>query len=147
MAEPKRSGRLQPVARLAGEKEQRAARELGERRHHLQQQQRQLEELENYRAEYIERLQQTARSGIGAVQLRHYQSFVSKLTEAIQQQQKAVSVAEQEVVRAQESWHQTRTRVKMVDTVISTCRTEELQGELRAEQKETDERALRGSRR
>ncbi len=147
MAGQKRSGRLQPVARLAGEREQQAARKLGERRQELQQQQRQLEELENYRTEYIEQLQRAARNGIGAVQLRHYQTFVGKLTEAIEQQRSVVLAAEREVALAREGWYQSHTRVKIVDSVISSCQSEEQQEAQRAEQKETDERALRASRR
>jgi len=147
MTEQKRSERLRPVARLAEEEEHSAARELGERRQLLQQHQRQLEELESYRAEYLERLQQAAHQGIGAVQLRHYHSFVAKLSEAIAQQQRVVQAAQQEVTRASQQWQHTHTRVKMVDTVITSCQAEELQGELRTEQKETDERALRGFRR
>ncbi len=147
MTEQKRSERLRPVARLAEEEEHSAARELGERRQLLQQHQRQLEELESYRSEYLERLQQAAHQGIGAVQLRHYQSFVAKLSEAIAQQQRVVQAAQQEVTRASQQWQHTHTRVKMVDTVITSCQAEELQGELRTEQKETDERALRGFRR
>ncbi len=138
---------MQPVARLAGEREQRAARALGESRQHLQQQRRQLEELESYRTEYLDQLQRAARTGIGAGQLRHYQSFIGKLSEAIEQQRKVVAAAEEAMSRAQEQWHRSRTRVKVVDTVISTCRSEEQQEEQRNEQKETDERALRGFRR
>jgi len=145
MAEQKRSRRLQPVARLAGDKEQRAARKLGEIRQNLQQHQQQLQELESYRAEYMEQLQVAARNGIKATQLRHYQSFVSKLSEAIEQQLKVVQVAERDVETARDNWLQTRNRVKIVDSVISNCQAEELQGELRSEQKETDERALRNS--
>ncbi len=145
MAEQKRSGRLQPVARLAEDKQQRAARKLGEIRQRLQQQQQQLQELESYRNEYICQLQDAARNGIKATQLRHYQSFVSKLSEAIEQQQKVVLVAEQDVAIAQDNWFQTRNRVKMVGSVISSCQAEELQGELRCEQKESDECAQRSS--
>jgi len=141
MAEQKRSGRLQPVARLAEDKEQRAVRKLGESRQNMWQQQQHLQELESYRIEYMEQLQDAARSGMKAAQLRHYQSFVSKLSEAIEQQQKVILVAEQDVERALNSWVHTRNKVKIVGSVISICQKEELQGELRSEQKESDERA------
>jgi len=139
MAKQKRSGRLQPVARLAEDKEQRASRKLGESRQNLQQHQRQLQELESYREEYLRQLQDSSRSGIKATQLRHYQAFVSKLSEAIEQQEKVAIAAEQDVELAQNNWFQTRHRMKMVGSVISGCQTEELQSELRSEQKETDE--------
>ncbi len=145
MAEQKRSSRLQPVARLAEDKQQKAARRLGDIRQKLQQQRQQLQELESYRVEYLDRLHDAARNGIKAAQLRHYQSFVSKLSEAIEQQQKVVLMAERDVGTALDNWFQTRNRMKMVDSVVSNCHVEELQGELRSEQRETDERAQRSS--
>ncbi len=145
MAEQKRSGRLQPVAKLAEDKQQRAIRKLGESRQNLRQQQQQLQELMSYRIEYMEQLQDSARNGIKSAQLRHYQSFVSKLSEAIEQQQKVVLVAEQSVENALDNWIHARNRVKIIGSVISICHEEELQEELRSEQKETDERAQRSS--
>ncbi len=145
MVNRKRSGRLLPVVKLAEDKEQEAARKLGESRQHLWQQQKQLDELESYRLEYISRLQGTARKGIKAARLRQYQGFVNKLSEAVDQQKKVVSVAERNMRTAQDNWFQDRNRKKMVDAVLSNCHAEELQSEMRSEQKESDERAQNGS--
>ncbi len=146
MATEKRSDRLQPVARLAQDREQQAGRLLGERRQLLQQYRQQLQELESYREEYLQRLQQAARNGIGAITLRHYQSFVGKLSEAIMQQQRIAEEAQQGVEEARNAWFQSRNRTKMVDSVMVNARTEEQRQELRSEQRESDERAQRGSR-
>ncbi len=145
MTAHKRSSRLQPVARLAEEREQQAGRLLGERREILQQHQRQLQELESYREEYLQRLQEAARGGIGALRLRHYQSFVGRLSEAIAQQQRVAQEAQQELETARHAWFQSRNRVKMVDSVMVSAQADEQRQELRSEQRETDEHVRRGS--
>ncbi len=140
-----RSRRLQPVVRLEEEREQQAGRLLGERRRLLEQNLRQLEELEGYRQEYLQHLLEAARGGIGAVRLRHYQSFMNKLSEAIAQQQRVAEQARQDLEAARRAWLQSRNRVKMVNTVMVSARSEEQREERRQEQRETDEHAQRGS--
>ncbi|HFC52946.1 MAG TPA: flagellar export protein FliJ [Gammaproteobacteria bacterium] len=145
MTANRRSSRLQPVARLAVEREQQASRLLAERRQLLEQNLRQLQELESYRKEYLQRLQEAARGGIGATRLRHYHGFVGKLSEAIARQRQVAEDAQRELDAARQAWLQSRNRVKMVDSVIVSAQSEEQRQEQRREQCETDERARRGS--
>lgn len=141
----KRSKRLKPVVQIAESREQQAARALGAAQTTLDQARQQLEELQGYRADYLQRFQQAGAVGMGGARLGDYQQFLQKLALAIEQQGQVIAQAEQEVEARRQQWFDTRGKVQMLDTVVTRYRDEESREASRKEQLEQDERAQRST--
>ncbi len=139
----KRSQRLEPVVRVAENREQQAARSLGDSQLALNQAQQRLDELENYRKEYIQRFHTTGATGMSAVQMGDYRLFLSNLSRAIEQQIGLVKQAVVTVEKQRQQWFARRGKVKMLGNVVSRFQTEEQRVADRKEQLEQDERAQR----
>ncbi|MFW6191288.1 MAG: flagellar export protein FliJ [Thiohalospira sp.] len=138
-----RSERIQPVARLADNRESRAAKELAEAQQRLEQQRQQLTNLHGYQAEYRQALRIAGRQGLRAQQVRDFRRFLTQVDQAIAGQQQVVERAEADVEQARRKWLAARTETRRVETLQSWYAEEENQREQRQEQKETDERAGR----
>lgn len=139
----KRSQRLEPVVRVAENREQQAARSLGDSQSALNQAQQRLDELENYRKEYIQRFHTNGATGMSAVQMGDYRLFLSNLSRAIEQQIGLVKQAVATVEQQRQQWFARRGKVKMLGNVVSRFQTEEQRVADRKEQLEQDERAQR----
>ncbi len=139
----KRSRRLEPVVKVAENREQQAARSLGDAQSALNQAQQRLDELENYRKEYIQRFHTTGAMGMSAVQMGDYRLFLSNLSRAIEQQAGLVKQAAVAVEQQRQQWFARRGKVKMLGNVVSRFQTEEQRVADRKEQLEQDERSQR----
>jgi len=137
----KRSRRLEPVVKVAENREQQAARSLGDAQSALNQAQQRLDELENYRKEYIQRFHTTGAVGMSAVQMGDYRLFLSNLSRAIEQQAGLVKQAAAAVEQQRQQWFARRGKVKMLGNVVSRFQTEEQRVADRKEQLEQDERS------
>ena len=139
----KRSQRLEPVVKVAENREQQAARSLGDSQSALNQAEQRLNELKGYREEYIQRFHANGATGMSAVQMGDYRLFLSNLSRAIEQQtglvQQAIAVVEQQ----RQQWFSRRGKVKMLGNVVSRFQTDEQRVVDRKEQLEQDERAQR----
>ena len=142
-----RSKRLRPVAEVAQRREQAAARALKHSRDTLRRYETQLENLKAYRQEYVTGFHEASVSGMGAGRMKDYLVFLSKLDSAIDQLQAVMATSEQDYQRDKTQWVAIRAKLKAIDEVIARFRTEEGRDELRREQRDTDERAQRKSRR
>ena len=138
-----RSERLQPVSRLADNRESRAAKELAEAQQRLEQQRQQLTNLHGYQQEYRQALDAAGRQGLRGQQVRDFHRFLIQVDQAIAGQQQVVERAEAEVAQARRKWLAARTETRRVETLQSWYADEEAEREQRQEQKETDERAGR----
>jgi flagellar FliJ protein len=136
-----KSERLEPVTRFSESKEREAARLLGLAQAAAREQERQLAELQGYLAEY----QAAAVREHGGVQsaerLHDYQRFLSRLNEAIAQQQARVLDAQRECERRRQTWLAAHTHTRALGKVVDRYRAEERRAQGRAEQRELDERA------
>jgi flagellar FliJ protein len=134
------SKRIKPVQQVAATRERDAARTMGHARQLLAQEEAKLVQLKQYHQEYLARFQQVSSQGMSAAQLQEYRAFLSKLDDAIQQQEKvgATSVANHTTHR--DNWKQKRTRTQALDKVVQRYRREERKSADRVEQKENDER-------
>ena len=83
----RRSKKLQPVANLAKLNERSAAKLHGSVLRELQKQETQLDELINYRNQYLNAFKTASESGLSAIQMQDYRIFLQRLEDAIQQQQ------------------------------------------------------------
>jgi flagellar FliJ protein len=138
-----RAQRLQPVQHLADENERRLARSLADHERRLGEAEAKCRELERYRTEYEQRFSERAALGIGATDLRDYQAFLARLSEAIRQQRQVVERARSERDLERTRWQAAAVRAKAIDHVIERWRQEEHVRAERREQRESDERAQR----
>lgn len=142
----KKSKRLEPVVKVAESREQQAARALGDAQGKLADAEARLTELKSYREEYIARFQHAGAAGMGAVRMEDYQKFLHKLSMAIEQQKQLIAQAARGVEEKRRLWYMSRSKVQMLDTVVSRYQAEEQRHADRKEQGELDERSQRGTR-
>ena len=140
-----RSERLAPVQRVLGQTEQQRARDLGEARQLLVAAETKLQDLQQYRQDYERVFQQRATTGQSVMALRDFQVFLARLDQAIQQQGQIAEAARGDVAGRTTRWQSAARQVKAVDSVVGRWQGEERRADDRREQKDTDERAQRGS--
>jgi|ADGO01.1.fsa_nt_gi flagellar FliJ protein len=138
-----RAQRLQPVQRLADETERRLAQSLAAFERRVAEAEAKLSELTRYRQEYENQFSVRAGFGISAPELRDYQAFLARLTEAIRQQGSVVQRARIERDLERTRWQDAAKRAKAVDHVIERWQNEERRALDRRDQRESDERAQR----
>jgi flagellar FliJ protein len=136
----KSSRRLVPVARVARQHERNAARELGNTLRENEQQQKQLDDLVNYRDQYVAGFQAAGKEGLTAVQLRDYQLFLNRLDTAIMQQQQKLAACRQDCEQSQAEWHDKNGHSKMIDKVVENRKKVEDRQLNDREQREQDDR-------
>jgi len=139
----KRSQRFEPVVKVAENREQQAARSLGDSQSALSQAQQRLDELKKYREEYIQRFHANGAMGMSAVKMGDYRLFLSNLSGAIKQQAGLVQQAAAVVEQQRQQWFARRGKVKMLGSVVSRFQADEQRVADRKEQLEQDERAQR----
>jgi flagellar FliJ protein len=138
----KRLQRLSAVRGIMEEQERRQAARLAQDERRFVAAQQRLQELEHYRADYARQLDARASTGIGAMALRDYQTFLARLDDAIRQQAQIVSRSATELEFERSRWRDAAIRLKSVSTVIEKWQHEDRAIADRAAQIETDERAL-----
>jgi flagellar FliJ protein len=89
----KRAKRLEPVQNLVDDAQRRLAQSVSTLERRVLDGEAKLNELQRYKAEYEQQFSQRAGRGIGATDLRDYQAFLARLSEAIKQQQALVNRA------------------------------------------------------
>ena len=105
---------------------------------------RQLEQLERYRAEYLQN-STTAGASMDAVKLQNYRSFLDRLGEAKRQHQKNLEAARAEYEKRRALWSEKRVEAESLGRVVERFRKEERAAEDRREQREGDDAAMRVS--
>lgn len=141
------SKRLSPVQRVAQSREQKAARHMGESHKSLLAEEAKLLQLRQYHEEYLTRFEAAARKGLSSSQLQEYRAFLDKLDEAIGQQERVVAARKNDHSSKKDSWRETHTRTQALDKVMRRYQQQERKNADRQEQKESDDRSQRGSKR
>lgn len=139
----KRAKRLQPVNQLMTELERESALRVAGAQTRLAEAQRRCGELQTYLDEYRARFDQRAKAGMGVSGMRDYQTFIARLSEAVQAQQAVVEQLSAECQREREVWFQAAARKSAVGKVIAKAQSEDRTAEDRRVQREADERAQR----
>ncbi len=137
------SKRLKPVHRVAESKEQTAARELGDSRRYVHEQEQRLNELRQYHAEYLERFHTVAKVGMSALQLQEYRAFLAKLERAIREQENVITNGRNVQEFKKGKWQQKHVRTQALGNVIDRYKQAENKAQDTREQKESDERSQR----
>ncbi|SFM39506.1 flagellar FliJ protein [Ectothiorhodospira mobilis] len=138
-----RSRRMEPVVRLADHRQQDAARQLGGWQRTLEERLQRLHELCDYRDEYARRFQDQTAGPMTAVSVRDYRIFLERLNTAIEQQDRLVAAAREELERSRGTWVQARGRTEVLTRLVERFRQEERHEQERREQAEQDDRPRR----
>lgn len=136
----KNSRRLQPVARFAHQRERNAARQLGHNLRQAEQLQKKLDDLIEYREQYVAGFKAAGAQGLSVVQLRDYQIFLRRLDSAIMQQRQQLLASRQQCQHSQNEWHDRHGHSKMIDKVIDNRKQTENRERDAQEQREMDDR-------
>jgi len=134
---------LQPLLDLANMRMDEATRELGELIASERSSQQKLELLQGYRNEYGARFIEAARSGIGSEAMRNYTSFLNRIDEAIEAQQKIVKQSQLHTSQGQQQWVEQHSRVRAFDTLSQRFQDGLDRKASRQEQRVSDEHASR----
>jgi flagellar FliJ protein len=120
-----------------------AVRKLGECIAAEQSARSRLELLGQYRQEYVDRFRNAQAGGMTPLAWQNYQDFLDKIDTAISEQNQRVDEATRATADSRNAWQAQNTRLKALDTLAARQRQNEARLELRQEQKNLDEFALR----
>jgi flagellar FliJ protein len=133
---------MQPVAKIAQSKEREAARRMGKDMHRVEQQQTQLDQLIAFRDQYLQDYQSAGEAGFTVTQMREYQLFISRLNDAIVQQQQQLIACLQSSEKSSSSWRDSRSHSKKIDKIVEQRKFNEERENRGREQREQDDRRM-----
>jgi flagellar FliJ protein len=139
------SKKLQPIANLANLSERSAARVHGSVLRELKKQENQLNELINYRDQYLNAFKTASESGLSAVQMQDYRIFLQRLDNAILQQQQQVVNGKQNTESSQRKWMDKRNKSKMINKVVENRQQLENKQVEKREQRELEDRPFKSN--
>ena len=137
-----KSKRFEPIQEIAATSANDLSRAMAEAGRKVADLERQLEQLQSYRDEYVRNSTQSAGS-IDAVKLQNYRSFLDRLGEALRQHLKSLDVARKEFDKRRAQWSEKRVEAETLNRVVDRFRKEEQHTANRREQREGDEAAMR----
>ena len=135
----KRSERMHVVQSVAAEREKIAVQELGKTRQILNQHLARLEELSNYRLQYVQQFTETGSVGVSARSLQDYRVFVDRLNTVVNQQEQIVEQARAHLASVYDQWLQTHSHTQAIEKLVGRFRADEKIQANRLEQKLMDE--------
>jgi flagellar FliJ protein len=139
-----RSDRIRPVKDLADSRERDAGRLVAEARARVEECERQLQQLQRYREDYL--------GGGGAalgttdtVRLTNRGAFLDRLNEAMREQTARVAEAHDELARCTEAWRHSRIESTALGRAVDRFERDEQRDADRREQREQDELSMQRS--
>src|ERR1700719_2827061 len=137
-----KSKRFEPIQEIAATSAKDLSRTMAEAGRKVAELERQLEQLQAYRDEYVRNSTQ-ANGAMDAVKLQNYRSFLERLGEALNHQQKSLDLARDEFDKRRAQWSEKRIEAESLNRVVDRFRKEEQNAADRKEQREGDEAAMR----
>ena len=114
------STKLKPVAKIRKQQEKNAARLHGDMLRQAGKLQKQLDELIDYRDQYLKSFHLAAQSGLSAVQMQDYRLFINRLDVAIKQQQQSVASGRKNCEKSHENLIDKRSKSKIIEKVVES---------------------------
>lgn len=142
----KKSQRLQVIVELNAENEKKVLEEMGKWQRKKQDVQAQLDSLNQYRQEYSQKYQALSQSAINVDQLLEFRAFISKISKAIEEQERAVTEINDKVTSVRNSWERQHQKTQSLQKVCNSALAAETKLEDKREQKEQDDRSSRMGR-
>lgn len=99
----------------------------------------QLQQLEEYRLDYVLKLQAALKSGTSLATVNDYRRFISSLDDALAHAQKELTNRQQLVSERQQALQSEQRRLKSYDTLVSRREKEVVRQEERRELRQNDE--------
>lgn len=130
---------LQPLVNLAHQKNDAATRKFGKLNQQEQAELTKLDTLLQYRKDYQTRYQEAMQAGISQADLSNFQNFMSRLDEAIVQQQKIVDQIHRSVEAGRSELKDANRTMKSFDTLSQRHLENERKIEAKSEQRLQDE--------
>jgi len=137
-----KSKRFEPIHEIASTSAKDLSRVMGDAGRKVAELERQFEQLQAYRDEYVRNSTQSS-GAMDAVKLQNYRSFLDRLGEALNQQQKSLDGARQEFEKRRVLWSAKRIEAESLNRVVDRFRKEEQNAADRREQREGDDAAMR----
>lgn len=137
------SKRMQPVAELAQQQADDAARSVAECNRVYADMRKQLDELLSYRDDYAAGLHNRGNKSFKANQMKDYSLFLARLNKAIEQQQDVLTSAGNKLADSKQVWIEKKQRAKTIDSVVSRYQQDERRQQSRHDQRASDEHAQR----
>ncbi|MCD0506173.1 flagellar export protein FliJ [Bordetella petrii] len=134
---------LDTLIGLAKESTDDAARALGRLNAERNHAEKQLSMLQDYRQDYLQRLQNAMQSGMSAADCHNYQRFIGTLDDAINQQTAVLRQADTHLAHGRVHWQQQQRRLNSFDALAERERRALALAENRREQRANDEFAAR----
>jgi len=136
-----KSKRFEPIQEIAATSAKDLSRTMAEAGRKVADLERQLEQLQTYRDEYVRNSTQSA-GAIDAVKLQNYRSFLDRLGEALNQHSKSLDIARKEFEKRRAQWSEKRMEAESLNRVIDRFRKEEQYAADGREQREGDDAAM-----
>lgn len=131
------------LVRLAEEKQEAAAERMRQAQAKLADALSRLDQLDAFRNEYRQRLQQGGEKGMPVLQWQDFRRFIARLDEAMHSQQAEVDRCKQTFLLARQAWNNERKQLKAFETLIEREQVRQAALESKRQQKLTDEFATR----
>lgn len=134
-----RSKRLTPIKKLAENKAKAAAQALAECIEIDKIESQKLQQLQQYRLEYLVSMEAKIQQGVQATTLVQYHQFLSKLDLAIEQQRNVLKQNNIQLENCQNQWRDKRGKAKAIDQVMEKMAVNEEKILLKKESAQSDE--------
>ncbi len=136
-----RSKRFEPIQEIAENSAKELSRAMADAARRVADLERQLEQLNTFRDEYVRNGQ--AGGSVDAVKLQNYRAFLSRLGEAMRQHLTTLEQARAEYEKRRRQWSDKRVEAESLNRVVERFRKEEVHAAERREQLEGDDAAMR----
>ena len=137
-----KSKRFEPIHEIVSTSARDLSRHMGDAARKVAELERQLEQLQAYRNEYVRNSSQS-NAAMDAVKLQNYRSFLERLGEALNQHHKSLELARKEFDKRRAQWSEKRIEAESLGRVIDRFRKEEQHAADQHEQREGDDAAMR----
>lgn len=135
-----KSERLQPVAKIALQREQRAAQALAAAQRQMLDRGRRLDELRGYRQEYQTQFSAADDDPRTAYRITDFRAFLQRLDQLIMEHERLYQVCKSEYESKKKAWMSLHGKTQALDKAISNFRQDEQGLADRREQREADDR-------
>lgn len=135
--------RMKPVAEVAKQQADAAAKSVAECNLVYASMRKQLEELLSYRDDYTNGLHQNGHNGLNATRMKDYRLFLTHLNKAIEQQQAVLNSAGARLATSRKVWIEKQQHAKSIAAVVSRYQQDEQRECSRRDQQESDAHAQR----
>ena len=137
-----KSKRFEPIHEIASTSAKDLSRIMADAGRKVAESERQLEQLQTYRDEYVCNSTQ-GNGAMDAVKLQNYRSFLDRLGLTLNQHQKSLDIARKEFDKRRAQWSEKRIEAESLNRVVDRFRKEEQSAADRREQREGDDAAMR----